>query len=254
MLKLMMKISSNAGIKKIHETILDILFPIHCISCGKEKEWICQQCLSSIPLQTDHVCPVCEKMITPDGKTCLACKRKSPLDGLVVSSSYENSLVSHAIHLFKYRFVWDLHTQLGDMMVRVLSKTDLPLPDLIIPVPLHPRRLRWRGFNQSSLLTKHVALNLLAYTQIPFDENVLVRKRYTSPQMEIRNFASRRRNIANAFSVAENHALKNKKILLIDDVATTGSTILECANELKKAGAKEVFAVVVARQGSNKRN
>jgi len=232
---------------KVRKLALDVLFPIRCIGCQKENFWLCDTCLTHVTIQTEHVCGVCEKMITPDGRTCHSCKKKNMLDGLIVATSYANSFVSHAIHLYKYRFVPDLHTSLGNLLVKAFQKTDIPLPDIIIPIPLHPRRLRWRGFNQSFLLARHLSKKLLPQFEIPLKE-CLVRNRYTSPQMEIKNYHSRKQNLAGAFSMAEKEDVKNKTVLLVDDVATTGSTISECAKVLKKAGAKEVFAIVIARQ------
>lgn len=240
------KMSSH--ISKIHNLILDILFPIRCISCKKEGAWLCEICQTNIKTRDEHFCPICEKMITPDGRTCLACKKKNTLDGLIVASSYAQFSIANAVHLFKYRFVDDLHVPLGNLLANVLRKTEIPLPNMIISVPLHKRRLRWRGFNQSTLLAKHLASHLLSQNTISFDENVLIRNRYTSPQMEINNYDSRKTNIAGAFSLSPRADIKHKTILLVDDIATTGSTLFECARILKNAGAKEVFAIVIARQ------
>jgi len=235
-------------LKKTHFIILDTLFPISCINCKKEGSWLCDKCQNNIHINEEHLCPICEKMITPDGRTCLSCKRKSFLDGLLVAASYSQFQISKAVHLFKYRFVDDLHIPLGNLFVNVLRKTELPLPNIITPVPLHKRRLRWRGFNQSALLAKHLADNLLPQNKIPFDENILIRNRYTSPQMKIKDHISRKQNIAGAFSLSPDAEIKNKTVLLVDDIATTGSTLFECAKILKEAGASEVFAIVIARQ------
>jgi ComF family protein len=237
---------------KLHGFILDILFPIACISCGKEGKWICKKCASHIFIQNEHVCGVCEKVNTPDGKTCQRCKKKSALGALVVATSYANSFIAHAVHLYKYRFIPDLHVQLGDLMVKALQKTDIPLADIVIPIPLHSRRLRWRGFNQAGLLAEHVAFNLLPETRLSFSENILARNKYTSPQMGIKDYKNRRQNIEGAFSVTNPQEIKNKIVLLIDDIATTGSTIFECARVLKNAGAKEIYAAVIARQETRK--
>ena len=248
----MSAISILSSIKRLNQTILDTLFPIKCVGCQTEGAWICGSCLARIKIQTEHVCGVCEKVLTPDGRTCLACKKKSALDGLIPATSYGQPGVASAVHLFKYRFIRDLHISLGDLLIRQLMKTDMPLPELILPVPLHPRRLRWRGFNQSALLAEHVAKNLLPLSEVPLAENVLIRNRYTSPQMEIKDYHSRQQNLAGAFSVTNPPAVQNKTILLIDDVATTGSTIFECAKALKAAGAREVYAAVIARQETKK--
>ena len=233
---------------KIHEFVLDILFPIACISCGREKEWLCEDCFSRVFIQNEQVCGICERVNTPDGRTCQKCKKKNSLGAFIVATSYINSSISHAVHLYKYRFVSDLHVQLGNLMIKALQKTDLPLADMIIPVPLHPKRLRWRGFNQSELLAKHVSSNLLPQTNIELEEKILVRKKYTPPQMKISNYQHRKQNMQGAFCVTDAEKIKNKTILLIDDIATTGSTIFECAQVLKNSGAKEIYAAVIARQ------
>lgn len=228
--------------------VLDILFPVHCLGCKKEGHWFCKKCSSGISISREHFCPVCERVITPDGRTCLNCKKKNALAGLIIASTYTQFPIANAIHLFKYRFVADLHVPLGELLVNVLQHTEIPLPEIIIPVPLHKRRLRWRGFNQSALLAKYVASHLLSQNILTFSEDILLRRRHTPPQMEVRSHAARKLNIANAFTIFADASVANKTILLVDDVATTGSTLFECAKVLKKAGAKEVFAIVVARQ------
>lgn len=170
------------------------------------------------------------------------------MDALIVASSYAQFPIASAIHLFKYRLIADLHIPFGKLLTSALQKTELPLPDIIVSVPLHKRRLRWRGFNQSALLGQYLANNLLPQDIILFDENILIRNRYTLPQMGITDYSSRKQNIAGAFSLSPNADVKNKTILLVDDVATTGWTLFECARILKKGGAKEVFAIVIARQ------
>ena len=235
-------------LSKLRKFILDTLFPITCIACGKENEWICKDCFSYIFIQNEHVCGICEKVNTPDGRTCQKCKKKSALSAFLVATSYNNSFISHAVHLYKYRFIPDLHIQLGNLIIKALQKTDIPLADIIIPVPLHSKRLRWRGFNQSELLAKHISLNLLPQTEIELDEKVLIRKKYTPPQMKISNYQHRKQNIQGAFCLTDAEKIKNKTILLIDDIATTGSTIFECAQVLKNSGAKEIYAAVIARQ------
>ena len=235
-------------LKKINTFILDVLFPIKCLSCKKEGEWFCQNCLGKMKIQTEDFCGICEKKISPDGRTCFACKKKTSLDAFLSACSYQQTEISKAVHLFKYRFIADLHLPLADLLISKMQKNDLPLPDIIIPIPLHSRRLRWRGFNQAELLANHFAKNLLPATELKTDSNILLRNRYTKPQMEIRDYHSRKTNISNAFTVSSEVSVKNKTILLIDDIATTGSTIFECAKILKEAGAKEVFALVIARQ------
>jgi ComF family protein len=231
--------------------VLDTLFPVSCISCGKPQAWLCENCLNRISLKAEQVCPYCEIRITPNGYACFDCKKKFSLDGLLVATSYQDKTISNAIHLYKYRFVEDLSHALGDIMLRTIGNSELPLPDIIIPIPLHKRRLRWRGFNQSELIAKYIAEKITPGFPIAVENNLLERFRYTHPQMEIKNQAQRKKNIEKAFKIPQNKLklVKNKRILLVDDVTTTGATIFECAKTLKKSGASEVFATVIARQG-----
>jgi ComF family protein len=233
---------------KINDFFLDILFPIVCVSCKAEGNWLCANCSDKIHLKCEQVCGFCEKVTTPQGRTCQACRKKTSLDGLIVCASYGEPCVSQTIHLYKYRFVRELQDSLGNLMVKVMQKTNIPLPEIIIPIPLHPKRLRWRGFNQSELLANHLAENLLPEIKLNVNSNILFRNRYTPPQMQIKNHKNRRSNIEGAFSVKFAEQLKDKTCLLVDDITTTGSTIFECAKMLKLSGAKEVFAVVIARQ------
>lgn len=136
-------------------------------------------------------------------------------------------------------------------MVKSILKNNLPIADAIIPVPLHSRRLRWREFNQSEKLANFISENLTPSFPLSVYSDFLIRKRYTTAQMKIKNYSLRKENIKNAFVANKNQDLsviKNKRILLVDDIATTGATLFECAKILKKNGAKEVFGVVIARQ------
>lgn len=244
------KPKASGLLKKISIFTLDILFPIRCVLCRKEGAWVCHSCFSKIRTKDQQLCPICERMITPGGYVCHSCKRKSPLSGMIVATSYGDSSVSKLIHFFKYRFASDLHAALGEILLRVIHKSEIPIPDLIVPIPLHSRRLRWRGFNQSALLGKYLAEKLLPNMPIIFSENILKRTRYTPPQMKIKDFSRRKSNIKNAFAVRNESEVKGKTILLVDDIATTGSTIFECARVIKDAGAREVYAAVIARQES----
>jgi ComF family protein len=247
-------------IEKIKNFLLDILFPASCLSCGKYGSWICPECFSRIKILFDQVCPYCEKITTDSGQICPQCRKKflnenrsADLDGLLVSARYHENNLARLVHFYKYNFLKDLSVPLSRLIMKVITKNNFPLPDAILPVPLYPRRLRWRGFNQSELLADYLGKNLAPGFSIPILSDLIIRKKYTAPQMKIKDYKKRRQNIAEAFAINRNCAepdkiILNKKILLIDDICTTGSTILECAEVLKKAGAREVFGAVIARQ------
>lgn len=244
--------------EKIQTFILDTLFPINCLGCGRDGIWLCNECLKRISLLTFQVCPKCEKLITDQGRLCRSCKNNSDLDALVVATKYKESGIDKLVHLYKYKFAEDLHIPLGQIMAKSILRSAIPLPDIIIPVPLHSRRLRWRGFNQSLLLAKYIAENLTPGLDIPIFSDLIIRKKYTPPQMKIGKYSERRKNMQDAFEF--NHRsndfkqlqqlkhCNNYKVLLVDDIATTGATLFECAKVLKQNGAKKVFGAVIARQ------
>jgi len=237
------------AIKSTKTFILDTLFPISCISCGHDDVWLCESCLSKIELLPFQVCPRCEKLITEKGRLCDNCKKdRLVLDGLLVAAKYKENNMAKMVHLYKYNFVEDLHVPLAKLLVKIILKNNLPLPDLIIPIPLHRRRLRWRGFNQSELLANYVSQNITPGFSIPVFPDLVKRQKYTPPQMQIGKYSERRKNMQSAFILNSNQDIQDKKILLIDDIATTGATLFECAKVLKANGAKKVFGVVIARQ------
>ena len=154
------------------------------------------------------------------------------------------------VHYYKYRFVSELSLTLGKILEKSILASTLPLPEILIPVPLHPRRLRWRGFNQAQLLAQYLGKNLTPGLELPVYSDILLRSRYTKPQMEIKNRQKRQVNTQDAFSLnaQKSFQIKDRIIFLVDDIATTGSTLFECAKVLKQAGAKKVYGVVLTRQ------
>jgi ComF family protein len=231
--------------------ILDTLFPLRCLGCQKRGFWLCPQCEKRIPLRIEQRCPRCFSQITPSGEICFACQKHTSetLDGLFVASYYKDPLLSHALHTYKYRFLPGLSQSLGHLLQSALEKSPLVLPDALVPVPLHPRRLRFRGFNQSLLLAQEIAGTLAPGITLPVFSDVLIRSRYTKPQMKTTSREERLHNLKDAFALLPEKAqdITGKHLWLIDDVATTGTTLEECARVLKKHGAKSVFGIVLAR-------
>lgn len=223
---------------------MDLLFPIGCLGCGKEGEWLCDDCLNAIPINQKFLFPQAEEFFI-SGK---AIPTSAPLDGILIASSYENELLSKAIKTFKYNFIFDLSKPLGKILVNFLNQFDLKNKSLknflLIPIPLHQKRLIWRGFNQSEFLAKEVG----DLFNIEVNSEILKKIKNTLPQTEL-NEKERKLNVKNIFTLSSNpsNQLFNKKIILIDDVFTTGSTLKEAAKTLKKSGAKEVWGAVLAR-------
>jgi ComF family protein len=259
--------------------LLDILFPIQCLGCGMEFEklepkerWICESCLSKIETIKDQVCPVCEKL-SDGGKTHHNCQKDTSLNGLWVATEYNYKIVAEAIHKLKFNFIKDISFPLSEIIARSVLEVgefgdfhDLLMANfsqeseeekiyiekeknkkaetVLIPVPLHKRRYSWRGFNQAFLLSEYIAWRF----NLTGRENVIMRKRNTTPQTKIKSVEERKRNIKGAFCCHNKELVEDKNIIVVDDVCTTLSTLNECAEELKKAGVKNVWGLVVARR------
>jgi ComF family protein len=240
----------------LQKFILDLLFPIQCIACDKYGDWICTECFEKIKILSEQTCPLCKKIFTKNGELCFSCKEDNPLDGILVASLYRErktkTLLAKLIHYYKYRFISEIGISLGKILEKSILQSSLPLPDIILPIPLHKRRLRWRGFNQSLLMAQYLGENLTPGLSILVTDELLLRHRHTRPQMQIKNKLQRKINVSQAFVLdpekIKDHLLKDKTIFLIDDVATTGSTLFECAKVLKKNKVKKVYGIVLARQ------
>jgi ComF family protein len=235
--------------------LLNAFFPKHCIQCGQYGNYICSKCLKSIPLLALQTCPGCNHAITQSGSLCKTCLEENiapSLNHLLVAADYRNKLLASLIHAYKYRFITDLSEPLSTFLSEIILRHRLPIPDIIIPVPLHPRRIRWRGFNQSLLLGRFLANTLCPGFTIPLREDLLLRVKNTRPQMTLPKAQERKKNIQDAFAVPSElqPELTKKRLLLVDDVSTSGATLLECAQTLKKYYPKSVDAVVIARQQS----
>lgn len=242
------------------KSLIDVIYPPRCPICGNffKKELcrgengahaFCPLCNADFRRITSPLCTTCG---TPfgskedDDHLCEDCIRKRPyFKSARAPYLYEGAIMT-AIHRFKYAPKGLLADSLGPILAEFahdwLRETN---QFLAIPVPLHPRRLRERGFNHSLLLARHVAAKLT--TQLDF--LALRRVRYTAPQTGLKK-KERQKNVRRAFQVMEPEAVKDREILLVDDVATTGSTLNECARALKRAGSKEIMCIVLARTGS----
>lgn len=227
--------------------LFDLFFPILCQRCGREGSYLCVECQQVIatPLQK---CLVCDR-VAFSGLTHNGCQKKTiAITGLLVATSYETKFIRKLIWQFKYNFVQDIAEILGIILVDFLITQNLKeyfAKCLIIPVPLHKSKLKQRGFNQAELLAEVVAKNLGLKLL-----TALKRHKNTKAQVEL-DQEERKKNVRQVFRLSDGaklkNQLKNQRILLIDDVVTTGSTLNECAKVLRRAGAREIWALVVAR-------
>ena len=231
---------------KIINSILDFFYPKFCLSCGKENVYLCHECFLKIKIFDSPFCPYC-KTRSFNGKIHKECSKN--LSGFVAATSYSDDLLRKVIDAFKYNFVMELKDPLAFLILKFLKENPEieffknPIDFLILPVPLHDRRLHWRGFNQSTRIGKVLSPIL----KIPLKEDVLFRKKDTPPQSKIKNVKEKMENIQKSFFVKNTELTRNKKIILLDDVATSLSTMEEAAKELKQNGVEEIWGLSVAK-------
>lgn len=253
--------------------LVRILFPQFCLNCKREGVLVCEDCLSSIDLSEFNYCPFCQtpKRVFTEGlftnsqerdsngstetSKRLQCRgtcpghRKMKLSGLFSATSYQNPLVKKLISKFKYEpFLKNLTSPLTSLIIAhfLLSENKLVSQNkensVFLPVPLAKFRERWRGFNQAAL----IAQALSKFYKISLFNN-LIKIKQTQPQLELKR-EEREKNIKGVFTVKNPQEIQGKRIFLIDDVFTTGSTMEECARVLKKARCREVWGIVIARE------
>ncbi len=231
---------------------MDFVYPVRCVLCGTLGMPVaCPACESLFSLMPARVCRACGVSI--DGapelmqreRACARCILQTPyhFSWARARGSYEGVL-REAIHSLKYDHCRPMGAVLGRWLRHGPGATIDPprQPDIVLPVPLHPRRLLERGFNQSLLLARAY----VGETEWPLRTDILRRKRCTRPQALL-TAEQRAVNVRGAFAVRQPEAIAGKRLLLIDDVVTTMHTVDECARVLKEAGAAEVYVLAVAR-------
>ncbi len=218
---------------KFTNFILDLLFPKFCLNCQKEGDYLCEDCQATLEISGFH-----QRYPT------------SRLTDLYFALNYQKPLIQNIIKLFKYEpFVKDLSKILSSLIIyhfQLLDNKPNFSDYVLIPMPLARNRLKWRGFNQAEEIGKELS----KFFKIPLLNNTLVKIKETLPQVELVGKA-RKENIKGVFLLNNENLIKNRKILLIDDVYTTGATMEEAAQVLKTAKAKEIIGIVVARGSSD---
>jgi len=280
----------NRLFRKGYSAFIDILFPIVCVSCYQPGVWLCENCLSGIKDYFD-TCPFCGRS-SLHGLTCFDCKKDHALNGIITVGSYQDEILRTAVHALKFEGVKDLSVILGHLLSKKINSVfSSPFKGqaegddssfVLAPLPLHPRRERFRGFNQSQLIAKEISKKL----NIPV-LNLLKKIRSTSPQASIDSKFKdiRKQNISNVFEINEKYKDKvlarseqkvsdkaisvelgrdcfiplkldsqrqqdlkfPQKVIIVDDVSTTGATLEEAAKVLADHGVKEIWGAVVCR-------
>jgi len=230
---------------RINKFLRNFLFPVKCLGCQKEGTFLCPECLEKIPFLPYYPCPKCLKP-SLFGGICLDCgKSRFPISRLIVATSYKNELVASLIKQFKfYPFSLELANPLAVLLVKTIKESGFA-PYLkqknfiIVPVPLLWRDKAKRGFNQSEELAKIMAKNF----NLSLNTNIVKKTKKTNPQIGLGK-EERKKNLKESFKTKTKI---NGNFLIVDDIITTGSTLREVAKTLKKAGANEIWAAVLAK-------
>lgn len=224
--------------------VLDTLFPISCLSCGKEGDFICADCKITLTELEHQRCIVCQKP-TPFGLTHSLCQTPHGANALISFYDYHDEKMAKIIIGGKYNFLPGVYKILAGMIAEKIQTNFTSLLQansyFLIPIPLHPFRRRWRGFNQAEILAQELGQNL----SFPCT-SVLVRCKLTKTQKDLKK-DQRTKNMTGAFELKKDADVRGKNIILVDDVTTTSATLQEAAKVLKRNGAANVICLTVAR-------
>jgi ComF family protein len=234
-----------AWIDRLKNVAVDLLFPPHCAVCQRFGAWLCADCLGEIEAIEPPVCQYCGVPLDNGGQAAICGRcQESPiqLDG-IRSYAIHSGPLRKAIHQFKYEDLRALAGLLGRLMAdgwHVLAPRDLVL-DTIVPVPLHHMRERQRGYNQAALLARELG----ACLELPVVEDAVVRSRATAPQVDL-SAKERHANVRDAF-VGRDRGLAGNRVLLVDDVCTSGATLESACLALQGVGVTSVWACTLTR-------
>jgi len=227
------------GFSRLRSSALDLLFPLSCVVCGRDGSYLCPACETELPRLEE---PYCQRCADPNEEgVCDWCGAQPPaFDGVRAPYLMEGA-VRDMVHSFKYQNLRAAAPELGQLLSAYLDSNPIRA-DVLVPVPLHPRRERERGYNQAELLARELSKR----TGLPLASRAIRRLRNTPPQVSLSGYDARARAMRDAFECQPD--VGRQRVLLVDDVVTSGSTMSVCATALKSAGARSVWGLALARQ------
>lgn len=216
-----------------------------CITCGKQtaSKKLCSTCAQELAPRLGGYCPRCGLVFgvqTDPAHLCSTCRVTPPPWHTIGFHNAHEGRLRELIMRFKFGLRLDVCGILQQFLYEAYERMQIPKPDMVVPVPLHTKRLLWRGFNQSGELARPLGKKLSCTIQ----HNALTRIRHTIPQTKLTR-GQRQENIHGAFAT-QAHLIQQKHVLIVDDVLTTGATLVECAKTLKRAGARRIDVLVLS--------
>ncbi len=238
------------ALQKIWNGFLNVLFPSVCVNCGlRGKTLICENCFSNIEINNSFFCPKCNRRLPADAdlpKTANLCHPEEKFF-LAAAASYQDKAVRELVHALKYNRAKIALESFGEIVKRYSEKvfrSPLEIENFtMIPIPLHPRKERERGFNQAELLAGIMNKEL----RIKVQEDNLIKIKNTDSQTEAKDYEERERNVSGVFAVEKPEEIAGRNIVLVDDVFTSGATMKEAVHVLKQVGARKIIGFVIAK-------
>lgn len=223
-------------------TSVDLLFPKRCVGCDVEGAFLCEECSDDLPLLEPPYCFICSQPGDLMVRLCRRCwERPLQIDGIRSAYRFEGA-IRNAVHSLKYRNLRAMAPVLAGLLADFVVSQRMEA-DLLVPAPLHPKRERSRGYNQSLLLARETG----ALLNMKTSSDALRRVQNTPSQASVSSEEERQVNVANAFR-AEPDLVGGKRVIILDDVCTTGATLEACSLALKAAGAVSAQGLTLARE------
>ncbi len=226
---------------RIGRAALDLVFPPRCAVCGRNGSFLCERCTEALPRALPPRCPLCWQLLRTSA-ACQDCGGLRPAFAGVRAPYAFDGPAREVVHALKYRHLRAVAEPMAALMARCLEEESIPA-DTLVPVPLHSLRRRVRGYNQAALLARELG----KLTGLPVAETALARRRATPSLARGLGADERWRNVEGAFA-GRRDEVGGRRVLLIDDVTTTGATLDACARALLDAGAPSVWGLTFARE------
>lgn len=233
-----MEIIANAA-----RWMFDAIFPKFCIRCGLEGVWVCDSCSEKFQKWNGQGCSVCKKKSIH--LLCGDCAKDAPVSFLFSAYSYADPYIKKTVHALKYEYISEIGRFMGMLLAEKYRDFGHGYASdaHVVPIPIHRKRFRDRGFNQSELIARAFAET----ANIMYVPNAIERVIDTQSQVNLSG-SERIQNVSGAFAVRNMRSIYGETVYLIDDVCTTGATLLETARTLRAAGVKDIIGVTFARE------